>query len=90
MVESNQRSVVCIADGTGGLAGGALAAEWFVDGVRLAAEPPTFEVTSPDAWVNCLETLDRAIELNPRAGETTGIALTITRTAIVGASFGDS
>ena len=74
---------MCIADGTGGLAGGAIAAEMFIDRVRRATELPAFDVTSADAWVDCFDTVDHAIERNPQAGETTGIALAIAPNAML-------
>jgi len=82
--------LVCVADGTGGGSGAALAAEMFVSGVRRAVEERGLEIREPDAFVSLLEDLDHEIKRHPIASETTGIALAITPTSIVGASVGDS
>lgn len=82
--------IVCVADGTGGASGAALAAEMFVAGVRRAVEARGLEVREPDAFVALLEDLDHEIKRHPIASETTGIALAVTPTSIAGASVGDS
>lgn len=83
-------SIACIADGTGGVSGGANAADLFLAGVRRAVEDPDFDLTSPQAWAKLVDRLDREIEQARTAGETTGVALAITSTIVVGASSGDS
>jgi serine/threonine protein phosphatase PrpC len=82
--------IICVADGTGGASGAALAAEMFVAGVRRAAEERGLEIRAPDAFVALMEDLDHEIKCHPIASETTGIALTVTPTSIAGASVGDS
>jgi serine/threonine protein phosphatase PrpC len=82
--------VICVADGTGGASGAALAAEMFVAGVRRAVDERGLEIRDPDAFVALLEDLDHEIKRHPTASETTGIALTVTPTSIGGASVGDS
>jgi serine/threonine protein phosphatase PrpC len=83
-------SIVCVADGTGGVSGGAQAAELFIAGVRQAGEQHTFDLTCADNWTALFTALDHEIERDVHAGETTGIAIAITPTALVGASAGDS
>lgn len=82
--------IVCIADGTGGVSGGAHAAELFIAGVSRAAEQPAFDLTSPGELAALLDALDREIARDPLAGETTGIAIAITSSTLVGASSGNS
>jgi len=82
--------IVCVADGTGGISGGAKAAELFVDGVRRATLDSSFGINDPAAWIALLEALDKEIALDPLAGETTGVALVVASGMIVGASCGDS
>jgi hypothetical protein len=81
-------AVVCVADGTGGMASGARAAEAFVDGVERGVD--AIDVADPGAWVGMLEAIDRDIAAAGHGGETTGIALAITAGTIIGASVGDS
>jgi len=82
--------IVCIADGTGGISGGAAAAELFITGVRRAALQSRFDLADPATWATLVEALDDEIAAEPHAGETTGIALAITSGLVVGASCGDS
>jgi serine/threonine protein phosphatase PrpC len=82
--------LVCVADGVGGIAGGAKAADLFVAGVQRTACRAGFDLTSPAAWIALLQDLDHEIAVDPMAGETTGIALAVTSGLIVGASCGDS
>jgi PPM family protein phosphatase len=82
--------VVCVADGTGGMSGGAQAADLFVTGVRRAACGAGFDLTSASVWTALLQHLDQKIAAAPLAGETTGIALAVTPGLVIGASCGDS
>ncbi|XXT19700.1 hypothetical protein WME94_56720 [Sorangium sp. So ce429] len=81
--------IVGVADGTGGLSGGAKAAELLVGGIHRAALP-SFNVINPAAWAALLEALDDEIASEPTAGETTGVALAVSSGLVVGASCGDS
>lgn len=90
VVSLDRHWLVAIADGTGGLAGGGHAANLFVHGVHRACHRPGFAPSSPDAWLSLLAELDNEIMHAVGAGETTGIALVMTATAIIGASCGDS
>jgi len=82
--------IVGVADGTGGISGGAKAAELFISGLRRAALSPNFNVADPVAWTTLAEALDDEIASDPQAGETTGVALAIASGLIAGASCGDS
>lgn len=73
--------VVALADGVGGIPGGALAAEIFV---RAAPR-----VSGRDL-VALLHELDGQIEREPLAGETTGVIVVVTEAGVLGASCGDS
>ena len=81
--------LVVVADGTGGISGGARAAELLIRGVREAARTG-FDTTDPAAWAALLDTLDDVIADDSDAGETTGVALMVTSGLVVGASCGDS
>lgn len=76
--------VVVVADGAGGAAGGAEAADLVLERVREA--PP---LTST-ACVELLAGLDADIRRHSRAGETTAVVTHIGSSHISGASVGDS
>ena len=76
--------VVVVADGAGGAAGGAEAADLVLECVREA--PP---LTST-ACGELLAVLDGDIRRHPRAGETTAVVAHVDHSLISGASVGDS
>lgn len=76
--------VVVVADGAGGSAGGAEAANLVLERVRET--PP---LTS-SACVELLTELDDEIRRHPRAGETTAVVAHVDGSRISGASVGDS
>jgi serine/threonine protein phosphatase PrpC len=82
--------ILGLSDGTGGISGGASAAEYFVQGIHRASLQSTFDVSSPNMWSALLTEIDDEIRRIPHAGETTGIALAVTTGMITGASCGDS
>jgi serine/threonine protein phosphatase PrpC len=81
--------LVVVADGAGGLAGGARAAALFVEHVR-ARVTSAFAANSEAAWITLSLEADARITHDPVAGETTGVALLVTDEMIIGASVGDS
>jgi hypothetical protein len=80
--------VVCVADGAGGMASGARAAEAAVDGVARAVDG--LDAADSGAWARLLEAIDRDVAAAGHGGETTCVALAIVGDAIIGASIGDS
>jgi serine/threonine protein phosphatase PrpC len=82
--------LVVVADGAGGVAGGARAAELFIEHARSRIASSTFDSRSEQAWVDVFLDADGQIAADPTAGETTGIALLVTKAEITGASAGDS
>jgi serine/threonine protein phosphatase PrpC len=72
--------LVALADGQGGRAGGARAAQ-------LACQVVT---TRADAGVECLTEADAAVAADPAAGLTTLVALCVEGDRVTGASCGDS
>lgn len=84
--------VIAVADGAGGIGGGARAAEMAIAGVEQAVRDgdikPPFE---PDVCARLLRDLDLMIEADPEAGEATIVVVTISDAGVVtGASCGDS
>ncbi len=76
---------IAVADGVGGMAGGAAAAEIAVR--RAMAHGPSLD---PAVIVTLLVETDRLIYEEPAAGETTAVVAVASPRGIVGASVGDS
>ncbi|WP_438041265.1 SpoIIE family protein phosphatase [Sorangium sp. So ce128] len=81
------RWTVAVADGTGGLSGGAAAARSATS--VMAALGAEMEL-DPDSWCERLSLLDRELEAEPRCGETTLVVVQVSRGELWGASVGDS
>ncbi|MFW6189634.1 MAG: protein phosphatase 2C domain-containing protein [Planctomycetota bacterium] len=81
--------VLVVADGAGGIAGGAEAAEAVVAGIRRAVESAD-DVLDADMWVGSLRQLDIELWEDPEAGETTAVVAAVGPGRIAGASAGDS
>jgi hypothetical protein len=88
VLEHDGALVVVVADGAGGVAGGAHAAEFLVAMVREAAGASGFDPRRPEGWVAILAGADLDLEADPAAGETTAVVLTIAEDILVGASCG--
>jgi serine/threonine protein phosphatase PrpC len=83
--------IVVVADGVGGISGGAAAAEILVKLVEEAVLVPGFHLLRSEAWVELLTRADLVLEADPRAGETTGVVIAVSEQGlVVGASCGDS
>jgi serine/threonine protein phosphatase PrpC len=77
-------TLVVVADGAGGVTGGAEAAQAVVDWFR------GLEPTGEQDWVHVLRTLDAYLSSGATFGETTAVVVLMTTETIVGASVGDS
>lgn len=82
--------VLVIADGAGGLSGGAAAADQFVAFVDEALLDPAFSASDPSGWVELLHRADLVIARAPHAGETTAVVVALLADRLIGASCGDS
>ncbi len=76
--------LLVVADGAGGMSGGAAAAQAVVD--QLRDLPNNVE---PD-WVDVLLRLDRYLSSSASFGETTAVLVHVTSDHVAGASVGDS
>ena len=83
-------AILVVADGAGGLSGGARAAELLVELVREAVGAPAFAPLRPEAWAEVLTSADLLLEADPVAGETTAVVVAVAKEVLVGASCGDS
>jgi serine/threonine protein phosphatase PrpC len=82
--------LVVVADGAGGMSGGARAADLLVARVRATVNPETISDGLSRALSWALLRADHQIAADPAAGETTATALIVTSDEIIGASVGDS
>jgi PPM family protein phosphatase len=76
-----------LADGAGGMSGGAEAAEFVMQRVKIEAGSA---VLSPEALSNLLSAVDREMAAIGAYGETTCVLAAVSEAGIVGASVGDS
>jgi serine/threonine protein phosphatase PrpC len=81
--------VIVVADGAGGMRGGAAASAALVDTVRAVAEDPTLDVYDDELWATLLKDAD-AMLATRMTGETTGVVLVLGAKGLTGVSVGDS
>ena len=81
--------VLVVADGAGGVVGGARAAERVVGAARALMDRAK-ELPTAAAWCDFLRAMDEELARDRDAGETTAVVLSVTRDAVLGASVGDS
>jgi serine/threonine protein phosphatase PrpC len=79
--------IVAVADGAGGVGGGAAAAQTVCDVLKTV---PLEARRSPLDWVAALQKTDRAMMTSAEGGLTTAVLLEINGTFAFGASVGDS
>lgn len=77
---------MAIADGAGGISGGAEAAAMFIEVVRQSAA----SLDSRGGLAGLMMGLDGRMADDPQAGETTGIIVSLRPDKLIGASVGDS
>ena len=86
VLDLGSKFLLCVADGAGGLSGGAEAATMAVEFIREHAA----SLENESSCVEALSRLDAAIEDDPLAGETTCALALVEPNGICGASVGDS
>lgn len=87
--EAGTRTVVVVADGAGGLRGGAHASEAVVRAVKSVVDDGSADLDAPFAWRAVLERVDEELARD-RTGESTGVVVCVSPRSIVGAAVGDS
>jgi serine/threonine protein phosphatase PrpC len=87
--ERDDMLVVVLADGAGGIRGGALASRALVAAVRQAADDRSFPLTDMRRWEDLFRVTDAALS-SSKAGETTGAVVVVGPRGLVGVSTGDS
>jgi len=81
--------VVVVADGAGGISGGARASAAVVETARAVAENPTLDVHDTDLWATLLKEADSTMAAKT-AGETTAVIVVVGPNGLTGISVGDS
>jgi serine/threonine protein phosphatase PrpC len=81
--------VLVVADGAGGQAGGAEAAETIIRAVGDASTGAV-PLDHPEFWCQLFYEMDNALVDDPTAGETTAVVAAVSPNGIAGASVGDS
>jgi len=89
VIQTAVGTVIVVADGAGGMGGGAGAAEAVVNTFR-ARHPTVTAITTTGYGAEALLELDDELSAEPAGGQTTAVVLAIGQGLIVGASVGDS
>ncbi len=79
--------VLVVADGAGGMSGGAEAAQFLVEGIKKQVGSTN---VNPDGLSKILTSLDREMAAIGAYGETTGVIVALSDNGVFGASVGDS
>ncbi len=87
--ERGDAVVVVVADGAGGMRGGADASDATVAAVSAAGHDPAFDIHEVQSWMNVLADVDHNLA-KTMGGETTAIVAVIGPGGIIGAAVGDS
>src|SRR5262245_47394427 len=82
--------VVVVADGAGGISGGAAAADALCAMVDGCFKRRSFEPFAPYAWADLLRQADLALERGRGCGEAAAVIAAVSSWGVVGASAGDA
>ncbi len=82
-------SVIAVADGAGGVRGGARAAQFFVDSVASLLEDETSDLGSLQTWTALFRHVDSSLARSAM-GETTGVVVVLGPFGILGVAVGNS
>jgi PPM family protein phosphatase len=85
--ERGSNLILVLADGAGGLSGGAKAAEYVVASVKDRIHPT---ITNANQICSFLTALDREMFMRKELGETTCVIVISSESGVIGASVGDS
>jgi serine/threonine protein phosphatase PrpC len=87
--ERGDSLVLVLADGAGGIRGGAMASRALVTAVKSAVKDPGANMIDAQYWADLLRATDAALAKHA-GGETTGIVTVLSAGKLIGASVGDS
>jgi serine/threonine protein phosphatase PrpC len=86
VLNHGDKTIIALADGAGGMSGGAQAAQYVIDQTQQHISA----IHNPTDCETLLHKIDRDLADRASGGETTGIILAIDQTQVFGASVGDS
>jgi serine/threonine protein phosphatase PrpC len=86
IISCGDRTILVLADGAGGISGGAPAADLFVQLVRASSD----RLRTAEDCAHLLVTIDRELAHRNDCGETTAVIVIVDASHIFGASVGDS
>jgi serine/threonine protein phosphatase PrpC len=87
--ERGETLILVLADGAGGMRGGAMASGALVAAVRAAVADPVFAVEDVQYWADLFRVVDVALAKN-MVGETTGVVVVLGSRKLIGVGTGDS
>jgi serine/threonine protein phosphatase PrpC len=87
--DAGERTVIVVADGAGGIAGGAHASDAVIAAVKSVIDDQSADLDAPFAWRAVLERVDEELA-RTRGGESTGVVVCVSPRSLVGAAVGDS
>lgn len=90
VLETDELAAFVVADGAGGLGGGARAAHLVVEGFEAVMKNVSSAEATSEMLCAFLGELDGRIQRDPDAGESTAVVAVILDGQVVGASVGDS
>lgn len=82
--------IIVVADGAGGIAGGAVASDAVIAAVRARLRERPFDPQDIRAWSDVLTSADADLARSKNAGETTGVIVVAGAYGLSGVSAGDS
>jgi PPM family protein phosphatase len=89
IIERGDALVIVVADGAGGMRGGAVASDALVHAICAAVVDDTFDIESGAGWSSVFRRSDTDLAAK-MGGETTGILVVLTPRGLIGVSAGDS
>jgi serine/threonine protein phosphatase PrpC len=90
VLQTDDRTAFVVADGAGGLGGGARAAHLVVEGFEDVMKNVSPAEATAEMLCSFLRELDGRVQYDPDAGESTAVVAAILDGRVVGASVGDS
>ena len=88
--EHEDTLIILVADGAGGVTGGAVASDTVIDAVRARVAERPFDPYNIRAWSDVLSRIDVDLARSSTGGETTAIIVVVGPHGVVGVSAGDS
>ncbi len=89
VIEHHSQTILVVADGAGGMSGGAEAAEMVLRMLRNKLTPSAIAINK-HFWGKTLKEIDISLERDRNAGEAAAVVVCVSPAGLAGASVGDS